>query len=716
MDDIVKNIRVNMQHFGNIPVIDKVTQNPILNKYMQPVMRCGIITTSMTVAQVAEHFRGLVLEVMPAHQFRALHQHEQFKKMKDPRTLPLDHCTVVMDFSQNAQLLYGNEVQAAHWSIQQVSLHIAVVYRHATTKCGDGVDSTIENPVVVKDIFSFVSDDFKHDTHFVHECQRYIYVEHYQGKHGVKFAKSNEWTDGCASQYKCSNAFGDLGANWERDFGFPVVRHFFETSHAKGEQDGEGGTLKKAAAEAVRVDKHRIIQNSKQWVEYLNEWSATRAPDPRREYKNRYIIEIDAEALAAYRLQRIPSTRFDIAKRPGETAVGVQGWHTVRAHPNDPARIFARELSCACIPCMTGVWGLCKNPVLAGAWEERIVCQLKADEKRVTRAMTAQINLADCMPETMAFIGSFMAYNRPDGRPGQDLSYGLIRLTADLHQLVERLPVEGISDSYGNVMLPGQRYVEGVLFHPIGDGVETETEFLSAPKGKARKATARKQQPDRPLRWLQADISGKKKMFIEVEALLKAQVTINVQVEGPRAAQVTSIGKALYLRRCGDVYKGDLKEVDDVLPPSEKLSEDLIKHIITKQCLVCDKKMPTKCTTPQCNACLRTHCYGCTPFAGKEPLSKKEYASLDTYYCAECTTDKLDIGSSSHDDAVLVQWTSRKWHSMDRIMHDRIMAAKDIPRPDDDYEYDDGGEQSESASESASDCDSEREYGDDDDI
>ena len=113
MDDIVKNIRVNMQHFGNIPVIDKVTQNPILNKYMQPVMRCGIITTSMTVAQVAEHFRGLVLEVMPAHQFRALHQHEQFKKMKDPRTLPLDHYTVVMDFSQNAQLLYGNEVQAA---------------------------------------------------------------------------------------------------------------------------------------------------------------------------------------------------------------------------------------------------------------------------------------------------------------------------------------------------------------------------------------------------------------------------------------------------------------------------------------------------------------------------------------------------------------------------------------------------------------------------
>jgi hypothetical protein len=310
-DERLKSMRVSVQSYGPVPVMNKDTAKPLLDKNGKVVTRLGIVKTLMTAAQVAEHFRRLVLEVMPPHQFRALHQHEKFKEMKSPLGLPLGQCVVVMDFSQNAELLVAREVQQLHWTVKQVSLHIAVVYRHASKEMNDEVVSTAENPVIVKDIFSFVSDDGTHDTTFVHECQRLMYVEHY-GRKGHKFTKANEWTDGCAGQYKCGDAFGDLAENWVKDFGFPVERNYFESCHAKGEQDGEGGTLKKAAADAVRADSSLTIQNAEQWVAYLSGWAERRLPDKRREYKHRHIIEIKPETLIQLRKSREVACSFEV--------------------------------------------------------------------------------------------------------------------------------------------------------------------------------------------------------------------------------------------------------------------------------------------------------------------------------------------------------------------------------------------------------------------
>jgi hypothetical protein len=73
---------------------------------------------------------------------------------------------------------------------------------------------------------------------------------------------------------------GDLlGATLERnEFGFSVILRFFETSHAKGEQDGEGGVQKSTALRDVLVEG-LIIRNATEWVAYICEWTKTRPPD-----------------------------------------------------------------------------------------------------------------------------------------------------------------------------------------------------------------------------------------------------------------------------------------------------------------------------------------------------------------------------------------------------------------------------------------------------
>ena len=59
-----------------------------------------------------------------------------------------------------------------------------------------------------------------------------------------------EWTDGCSAQYKSRHCMGDV-AQSSSDFGYMTIRNFFETSHAKGPQDGAGANQKHKADMAV---------------------------------------------------------------------------------------------------------------------------------------------------------------------------------------------------------------------------------------------------------------------------------------------------------------------------------------------------------------------------------------------------------------------------------------------------------------------------------
>lgn len=58
-------------------------------------------------------------------------------------------------------LFYG-EVQCTHWNPVTVSMLVAIIYRHAT-EAVDGVDSTAEERVIVKDFIFGMSDEKTHD-------------------------------------------------------------------------------------------------------------------------------------------------------------------------------------------------------------------------------------------------------------------------------------------------------------------------------------------------------------------------------------------------------------------------------------------------------------------------------------------------------------------------------------------------------------------------
>jgi len=62
--------------------------------------------------------------------------------------------------------------------------------------------------------------------------------------------KVHEFTDGCSAHDKSKHTFGNLSCPLA-DFGCHVDRHFFETSHAKEEQDAAGANVKQWATLAV---------------------------------------------------------------------------------------------------------------------------------------------------------------------------------------------------------------------------------------------------------------------------------------------------------------------------------------------------------------------------------------------------------------------------------------------------------------------------------
>ncbi|KAK3273400.1 hypothetical protein CYMTET_18364 [Cymbomonas tetramitiformis] len=195
------------------------------------------------------------------HTFMALHQQRQFQTCV--RDLPLGHAVFLFDFSENHSLNIPREVQSLHWVVKQATILVCVVWRHACMAV-DGVESTAENPVLVKDYVYLLSDDRKHDHRFIQYMRELIIRDYFIGRGIAKPLFIHEWADGCAGQNKCAAGFADVAnSKYEWSLGVPCQRNFFETAHAKGEQDGAGAHVKHAAAVAV-------ISEGDKWYARIN--------------------------------------------------------------------------------------------------------------------------------------------------------------------------------------------------------------------------------------------------------------------------------------------------------------------------------------------------------------------------------------------------------------------------------------------------------------
>lgn len=143
---------------------------------------------------------------------------------------------VVMDFSENYNCKFQNEVQTAFFDQNQVTVHPFMTYY-------------LKDESLVKHAIIVISDDTKQDNHSVN-AYRNAMIEKLSENIDVK--QVFEWSDGCAAQYKGRSSFADISLS---TLPKPLYRNFFETSHGKSVCDGIGAICKNFCSRAVLSGK-----------------------------------------------------------------------------------------------------------------------------------------------------------------------------------------------------------------------------------------------------------------------------------------------------------------------------------------------------------------------------------------------------------------------------------------------------------------------------
>ena len=298
-----------------------------------------------------------ILSKFSAHVFRSKWQALQLKTLKE--YLPLKQVICIHDFSENYLVVCKDriEIQSSYFQKPEASLHGTVTYRHHMDDIHvDGPQG--EDSGIVEEHLFVISPDSSHDHNFTHEVQNQISDDLRSINYQTYII--HEFTDGCASQYKSRNCFGDLSYT-KQDFGFTIIRNFFETSHAKGVQDAAGGLIKNQADMAVARGKY-IIQNAEDLYEFgVGNWCFPKDSSSgckRRIF--RYIQEIPLDRSRSFR--HIPSVRC---------------LHQVKS--TDICKIKVRNLSCySCESCINGHYNLCNS--LVGPFTEHVMKHDNSDQ------------------------------------------------------------------------------------------------------------------------------------------------------------------------------------------------------------------------------------------------------------------------------------------------------------------------------------------------
>lgn len=185
------------------------------------------------------------------HDFIADAQSKYLNEIKE--SLGQGEFLVTLDFSENYSFYVQNAIQSQHWSKDQTSLHVYVIYYK-------------ENNALHHLNYVVFSEYENHDAIGVNLYNSKM-IKFLKSKFGVrKVKKLIYFSDGAGSQYK--NKFNFLNLSYhEKDFKVKAEWHFFATAHGKEACDGIGGCVKKNAYRASLQDK-TIVSTQK-----LFEWA-----------------------------------------------------------------------------------------------------------------------------------------------------------------------------------------------------------------------------------------------------------------------------------------------------------------------------------------------------------------------------------------------------------------------------------------------------------
>lgn len=281
-----------------------------------------------------ELLEKLIVEMrqFPQHIFNARWQAARFNEMrKNPQNKEV---VMVYDFAENYRTSYQDEIQAAHWTYEQVTIHPVVCY-YRCSQC----DLVTTHSVVA------LSDDLNHDSYavdtFVGKVTSFLMEA------GVKIERTCEWSDGCMAQYKSKGPFCLLQNR--ASAGLKVDRHFFGSRHGKNPSDGESAIIKSAVSRAVKC-RRSVIQSATELFDFAQKNLSHPQPSACQHFVRSFVFVKSDEITR----DRLP---------PLKTVKGTREIHSM--HSSGQTVKF-RNLSCSCQRCREGQE--CPNTTYVEQW------------------------------------------------------------------------------------------------------------------------------------------------------------------------------------------------------------------------------------------------------------------------------------------------------------------------------------------------------------
>lgn len=200
-----------------------------------------------------------LMEKMPYFLQHAFVQRKQTMFFQEKvQNLKPEQAVVQVDFAENYTCFQQDEIQAAHWSQDQVTLFPVVIW----TKNSE--NKTICNS------YAIVSDDHSHDKKSVAVFMDKV-LNTFVKERNPDVEEVHIYSDGPSSQFK-NKYVVQLLHTFQKNLGTRISWHYFATSHGKGAVDGVGGTVKRTVWSAVSTRKVQSVVSAKSFADVAKQF------------------------------------------------------------------------------------------------------------------------------------------------------------------------------------------------------------------------------------------------------------------------------------------------------------------------------------------------------------------------------------------------------------------------------------------------------------
>ena len=393
------NFTTKMQHFVKISTTTK--KGKIVEKLKA-------VSTNANMNFIIEFITAL-LPKMLHHRNHLKHYHSTVKEFREHfNTISID-----IDFSENLSIPVKYEPQSMHWSHEQVTVHSGILKTPTT-----------------KSYHPYISNDTKHDHHFVQKCVKKMLSE-------VKEIPSNSCvlveSDNCKVQYRSACHFNGMQEIAD-EFDVDVIRAYGIAEHGRGEVDHVGGIAKTLVRKEVA--KGEFFENASDIVLFLKEKLES------QESPSYIVKEIDQN--------EVEIDRINARLKVFPTVIGSSSFQVIVFKPK-AKYILAAPRICMCDLCRES-YGSC-NLFTEYYLQVHNLKQNTLRSKVPTEEEDIIISKEYILPGSVCAIAA--------SESSIDTVW-FVKVDSE-----EETSSEEVADDYGNVIIPGQIYFKAKFLEKV---------------------------------------------------------------------------------------------------------------------------------------------------------------------------------------------------------------------------------------------------------